>query len=537
MPEVVFGSLPDNQKINNYISAVEAGDIDRVMELTDNGRDIDLIDAIPIIQVGQNITQDLPPALFVAIRKGNIDMLEKLLLIHADPDVGGNKILFFPDVPYSYEKITPLFYAINQNDIPAVDLLLTQGANANHYAVTAPDFEEVGVEYNGIHPIAYAILLGGYEPDVMNEIVNLILDKGGPIEDLSSTMKFDPINASIDTLNFRLAEILLDKYEHANPNEVENDPAEELTLLERKTALMNAIDKVDHDSTQGLRLIEKLLVKGADPNNNMGLEYGINHVYDEEFFEQNRRNRNFRYSVHLLTQKIDAILEGIVRDPTYIQTHLTTALDYAFKENAPRNVIDLLRRYDGKTTIELLHDNDIIRGSGEININDDESRRKILEIPIMTEEEYNTCKEHMQTSEEENEEDKKIIDFLTFEPVERVNAIKLPSQSGNITCMDRDSFVEYANNKIQSHEPITHPFTREILTENSDFNDWMKVNFPFGLGRYNDIIKQARESQSQGGKSHKKRKTLKHKRKKKKPKTKKHARRKFNTKKKKNLRI
>ena len=127
----------------------------------------------------------------------------------------------------------------------------------------------------------------------------------------------------------------------------------------------------------------------------------------------------------------------------------------------------------------------------------------------MTEQDYNTCKQHMETTREENIEDRKIIDFLTYEPIERVNALQLPSESGNITCMDRDSFADYATHKIHSREPITHPFTREILTDNSDFNDWMKLNFPFGLSRYNDIIKQARESQSQGGKSRKKRKTLK----------------------------
>ena len=534
----------DDQIINNYISAVKEGDIETVMELTNNGRDIDLIDVIPVEQISTNLSRDLPPALFVAIDEDNEDMVEKLLLMGADPDIGKDKTIYFPNVPFSYEKITPLFYAIHQNNIPVVDLLLTKGANANHYADTAPDFPEFDEQvYRGIHPMAYAILFAGYDTDDMYNIVNLILDKGGPIDNLNRTMRFDPINASIDTLNFRLAELLLDKYEHANPNEIENDPSEDTGVLEKKTALINAIDKVEHDQTQALRLVEKLLEKGADPNNNMGLEYGINHMYDEEFFEQNRRNRKFRYSVRLLTQKVDAILEGIVRDPIYIQTHLTTALDYAFSNDAPISVIDLLRRYDGKTTIELLNDNGIIRGSGEININDEESRRKILEIPIMTEEEYNTCKEHMQTSEEENGEDKKIIDFLTFEPVERVNAIKLPSESGNTTCMDRDSFSDYVSHKINSREPITHPFTREILTENSDFNNWMKSNFPFGLARYSDIIKQARESQSQGGKSRKKRRTLKHKREKiqkkqgirSKKRKQKHY--KYKTRKKKNLRI
>ena len=36
----------------------------------------------------------------------------------------------------------------------------------------------------------------------------------------------------------------------------------------------------------------------------------------------------------------------------------------------------------------------------------------------MTEQDYNTCKQHMETTGEENEGDRKIIDFLTFEPME-----------------------------------------------------------------------------------------------------------------------
>ena len=532
----------DNQKINNYISAVKEGDIRMVMELTNNGRDINLIDAIPIEQISTNLSRDLPPALFVAIDQDNEDMVEKLLLMGADPDIGEDKTIYFPNVPFSYEKITPLFYAIHQNNVPVVDLLLIKGANANHYADTAPDFPEFDEQvYHGIHPMAYAILFAGYDPDAMYDIVNLILDKGGPIDNLNQTMRFDPINASIDTLNFRLAELLLDKYEHANPNEIENDPSEDSGVLEHKTALINAIDKVEHESRQALRLIEKLLAKGADPNNNMGLEYGLHHIYDTNFIQRHRNDPIFQQAVVMLRQRVDAILEEIVRDPTYIQTSLTTALDYAINVNAPRNVINLLRRYGGKTSIELLNDYGIIRASGDFDINDEESRKKILEIPIMTEQEYNICKEHMTINEEDNEENKRIIDFVTGEPVDRINTIKLPSRTGNITCMDRDSFADYAIHKIQSREPITHPFTREILTENSDFNNWMKSNFPFGLSRYNDIIKQARESQSQGGKSRKKRKTLKHKREKIQKKqgirSKKRKHYKYKTRKKKNLRI
>ena len=83
----------DNQIINEYIKAVKDGNVDEVVRLTDRGRNKELLDAIPNDAEDRNTL----PALFVAIQNGNTEMLEKLLMMGADTEIGEDAELYDPE--------------------------------------------------------------------------------------------------------------------------------------------------------------------------------------------------------------------------------------------------------------------------------------------------------------------------------------------------------------------------------------------------------------------------------------------------------
>ena len=85
-------------------------------------------------------------------------------------------------------------------------------------------------------------------------------------------------------------------------------------------------------------------------------------------------------------------------------------------------------------------------------------RARLVEIPELSEEEYNLC---------DRNDEGQIYSAISLDPLTKEKAVKPPSASGNKTCYDREEFKQWLNNKR------THPITREPIPM-----EWINRNYP-----------------------------------------------------------
>ena len=511
----------NNQIINDYIKAVADGSVDEVMRMTDRGRNKRLLDAIPKDAEGRNTL----PALFVAIQNDNTEMLEKLLMMGADTEIGEEAELYDPETRQLYEDITPIYYAIHKGSPEAVRMLIASGANLNHYTsnsgTDAPNWE---------HPLAYAVQMAGEEPETMLAIVDLILSSGENIDQLEVTADFPILNKSVDLHAFAITKLLIDKYQHADTDEIiyrdddGDDDDDDVPNL-----LMRAIRETESPD----EIVNFLLENGADPNNNIRFPYGYHQILDPEFersIESTQYQAYFDFTKERLEEYLRELMVGRVAE---LDNRMQTALDFAMRNDASPEMINAIRTHGGETTWDILRDRGIDfdddydpnndswassegEGYAEIDTENSEIRSKLLDIPVMTKEQYQQCRVAMNTQDNEP-----LHDFLTGEELYPEDVVILPTETSNVTCMGRDSFVDYMVHQSKNYDPLLHPYTREDMNNLPGvvFDEWWAENYPLGTTHYKEALKKVRLATNGGARRATKTKRLRTKRRKKTRKT------------------
>ena len=517
----------NNQIINEYIKAVNDGNVDEVIRMTDRGRNKRLLDAIPKDAEGRNTL----PALFVAIQNDNTEMLEKLLMMGADTEIGEEAEIYDPETRQLYEDITPIYYAIHKGSPEAVRMLIASGANLNHY--TSNSGTDV---LNWEHPLAYAVQMAGEDPETMLAIIDLILSSGENIDQLEVTLNFPILNKSVDLHAFAITKLLIDKYQHADTDEIiyrdEYDVADDDDVAvddDVPNLLMRAIRETESPD----EIVNFLLENGADPNNNIGFPYGYHQTLDPEFarsIEGTEYQEYFDFTKNSLEEYLRDVMVGRVAE---LDIHMQTALDFAMRNDASPEMINALRTHGGETTWDILRNRGIDfdsdydpnndswassegEGYAEIDTENSEIRSKLLDIPVMTKEQYQQCRVAMNTQDNEP-----LHDFLTGEELYPEDVVILPTETSNVTCMDRDSFVDYMVHQSKNYDPLLHPYTREDMNNLPGFvfDEWWAENYPLGTTHYKEALKKVRLATNGGARRATKTKRLRAKRRKKTRKT------------------
>lgn len=501
-----------NDKILKLVKAVQDNNINDVMTITNNGRSLDIINNIPINDVG---IQQLTP-LHTAVEFNRIDIVKELLEMGANPDIGKDERIYYPSLEGSF-GITPLFIAIYTANLKAVQLLLTNGADINYHIQNYPT-NDVGDYYETMY-LSFALIIAPYEPVEMYKIIDYILTNYQPKEDIYKTVEYPTIIGTIEQGLYEIAELLLEKYIYANPNEIELDIQNSMSLLERRNALMVAIGF----SPESNQLVDTLLRHGANPNNNIGFEYTIEQVLHPETLHESdyfRQSHDFYRAKDDIGEAITSFVTNYNRDHSFAPVELVTALNYAFAVGASNVIISSLIAYGGVLSTRILHNEGLIVATGPssfLSLNENHMER-IRNIPNITHEQYKDCIETMGSGEI-------LSDFITAEDVPLENTIILPSlNNNNKTCMDRKSYSQYAASKINNHQPITHPFTRERISNAPNYQQWYNTNYPLGLfldynsfrsnnnTRNGGSRKHSKSKQTRAKRRHKKKKsTLRHK--------------------------
>ena len=462
------------QSVNNVIislvNAVKDGNMDDVMNITNHGRSLDIIDGIPINDIG---IQQLS-AIHTAVLYNQMEILEVLLMMGADPDNGSESRIYFSPLDVTF-GVTPLYIAIYTENIEAVNFLILKGANTNHYIMNYPvTIEEDTYE---THPLSFALSLAHYNPDVMFQIINHILSSGQSLDDIYQTVSYPTLISPIERGLYSIVNLLLEKYIHANPNEIEIDIEGGIDIRERRNALMVAIDF----SPETRDVISLLIRYGAEPNNNIGFEYTIRQVLHPELvqvYDIDRQSNDFYTAKDIMMKEINDFVMQYNRDPTYSSRTLVTSLDYAFAKHASGDIINILINNGGLLTKRILHREGLIISSepaSQFNNVNPEHIQRITNIPTITSEQYNQCIETMGTGDT-------LVDFITTEEVPIQNTVILPSSNvTNKICMDRDSFGKYFISRLNNGQPPIHPFTRENITQAPNYNKWIETNYPFGM--------------------------------------------------------
>jgi len=512
----------NNQIINEYIKAVNDGNVDEVIRMTDRGRNKRLLDAIPKDAEGRNTL----PALFVAIQNDNTEMLEKLLMMGADTEIGEEAEIYDPETRQLYEDITPIYYAIHKGSPEAVRMLIASGANLNHY--TSNSGTDV---LNWEHPLAYAVQMAGEEPETMLAIIDLILSSGENIDQLEVTANFPILNKSVDLHAFAITKLLIDKYQHADTDEIiyrdEYDVADDDDVAvddDVPNLLMRAIRETESPD----EIVNFLLENGADPNNNIRFPYGYHQTLDPEFarsIESTEYQVYFDFTKERLEEYLRELMVGRTAE---LDNRMQTALDFAMRNDASPEMINAIRTHGGKTTWEILRDRGIDfdfdydpnndswassegEGYAEIDTENSEIRSKLLDIPVMTKEQYQQCRVAMNTQDNEP-----LHDFLTGEELYPEDVVILPTETSNVTCMDRDSFVDYMVHQSKNYDPLLHPYTREDMNNLPGFvfDEWWAENYPLGTTHYKEALKKVRLATNGGARRATKTKRLRTKRRK-----------------------
>lgn len=457
-----------NDKILRLIKAVNDDNINDVMKITNEGRSLDVINGIPVNVNGQ---QQFSP-LHTAVELNRIDILQDLLEMGADPDIGADSNIYYPALETTF-GVTPLFIAIYMANSKAVKLLLTNGADINHHIQNYPT-QDIGDYYETMY-LSFALTIAPQEPVEMYNIVDYILTNYQPKEDIYKTVEYPTIIGTIEQGLYELVELLLEKYIYANPNEIELDPQNSMSLLERRNALMVAIGF----SPESNRLVDILLRRGANPNNNIGFEYTIQEVLHPDTLHENdyyRQSHDFYRAKDDIEEAITGFVANYNRDPHSAPIGLSTALDYAFAVQASNVIISSLIAHGGLTMGRILHNEGLIVATGPSSfqqLNQNHIQR-ILDIPNVTPEQYKDCVDQMGS-------DEILSDFITAEDVPIENTVILPSSNDNKTCMDRMSYSNYIISKLNNHQPIIHPFTRERINNAPNYQTWYDTNYPLGL--------------------------------------------------------
>ena len=512
----------NNQIINEYIKAVNDGNVDEVIRMTDRGRNKRLLDAIPKDAEGRNTL----PALFVAIQNDNTEMLEKLLMMGADTEIGEEAEIYDPETRQLYEDITPIYYAIHKGSPEAVRMLIASGANLNHY--TSNSGTDV---LNWEHPLAYAVQMAGEEPETMLAIIDLILSSGENIDQLEVTLNCPILNRSVDLHAFAITKLLIDKYQHADTDEIiyrdEYDVADDDDVAvddDVPNLLMRAIRETESPD----EIVNFLLENGADPNNNIRFPYGYHQILDPEFarsIESTEYQVYFDFTKERLEEYLRELMVGRTAE---LDNRMQTALDFAMRNDASPEMINAIRTHGGKTTWEILRDRGIDfdfdydpnndswassegEGYAEIDTENSEIRSKLLDIPVMTKEQYQQCRVAMNTQDNEP-----LHDFLTGEELYPEDVVILPTETSNVTCMDRDSFVDYMVHQSKNYDPLLHPYTREDMNNLPGFvfDEWWAENYPLGTTHYKEALKKVRLATNGGARRATKTKRLRTKRRK-----------------------
>ena len=465
-----------NDKILRLINAVNNDSINDVMDVTNGGRSLDVINGIPINVNGQQQFS----ALHTAVELNRMDILQDLLEMGADPDIGAVSNIYYPALETTF-GVTPLFIAIYMANLKAVKLLLTNGADINHHIQNYPS-QDIGDYYETIY-LSFALSIAPQEPVEIYNIVDYILTNHQPKEDIYKTVEYPTIIGTIEQGLYELVELLLEKYIYANPNEIELDPQNSMSLLERRNALMVAIGF----SPESNQLVDILLRRGANPNNNIGFEYTIQEVLHPETLHENdyyRQSHDFYRAKDDIEEAITGFVTNYNSDPNSVPIGLATALNYALAVQASNVIVTSLITHGGLTMSRILHNEGLIIATGPSSFQqlNQHHIQKILNIPNIAPEQYKDCVDQMGTGEI-------LSDFITAEDVPIENTVILPSSNdNNKTCMDRMSYSNYIISKLNNHQPITHPFTRERINNAPNYQTWYDTNYPLGLSvNYNSF--------------------------------------------------
>jgi ankyrin repeat protein len=503
-----------NDKISRLIKAVENDNINDVMDITNKGRSLDVINGIPINVNGQ---QQFSPV-HTAVELNKLDILKDLLDMGADPDIGADSNIYYPSLETTF-GVTPLFMAIYTANLKAVQLLLTNGADINHHIKNYPA-HDISDYYETVY-LSFALSIAPQEPVEMYKIVDYILTNYQPNEDIYKTVEYPTIIGTIEQGLYELAELLLKKYIYANPNEIEIDPQNTMSLLERRTALMVAIGF----SPESNDLVDKLLRHGANPNNNIGFEYTIEQVLHPETLHENdyvRQSHDFSRAKDDIGEAITDFVSNYNRDPQYNSILLVTALNYALAVHASNVIISALITYGGLTTRRILHNEGLIVATGASLYQQLNKRhlQKIRNIPNITPEQYKDCVETMGSGEI-------LSDFITAEDVPIENTVILPSSDNNKTCMDRNSYGDYIMSRINSRQPIIHPYTREKIMTAPNYQTWYDTNYPLGFSIDYSLHRSDNNTKKGGKRKHSKSKQTQAKRRKTNKKKRRHKKKKY----------
>ena len=457
-----------NDKILRLIKAVNDDSINDVMDVTNGSRSLDVINGIPINVNGQQQFS----ALHTAVELNRMDILQDLLEMGADPDIGAVSNIYYPALETTF-GVTPLFIAIYTTNITAVQLLLKNGADINHHIQNYPS-HDIGDYYETMY-LSFALSIAPQEPVEVYKIVDYILTNYQPKEDIYKTVEYPTIIGTIEQGLYELAELLLEKYIHANPNEIEIDVQNNMSLLERRNALMVAIGF----SAESNEMVDTLLRYGANPNNNIGFEYTIQQILHPETLDESdyhRQSHDFYRAKDDIEEAISNFVSNYNRDPDYNSIQLVTPLNYAFAVHASNVTISSLITYGGLLSKRILHNEGLIVATGPSSFQhlNKHHIQKIRNIPNITPEQYKDCVDQMGTGEI-------LSDFITAEDVPIENTVILPSSDNNNTCMDRNSYGDYIISKINSRQPITHPFTREKIMTVQNYQTWYDTNYPLGF--------------------------------------------------------
>jgi len=492
-----------NNKILTLIRAVEQDDVEKVTQVTNNGELTDVLNGIPINEIGvQQFT-----ALHIAIKNDNIRMIAKLLAMGANANIGSEAMIYYPHFDKTF-GVTPLYVAIYTENVEAVKLLLESGANANHYIKHFPfDVIDTTEDRYQLHPLSFALSLAGFNPEKMFDIIDHILSSGQALDDIYKTVSYSPLINCIERGLYSIVSLLLEKYVHANPNEIETDGEGSRDFNQRRSALMVAVDF--SPETEGVIL--DLLRYGANPNNNIGFEYSIIDVLHPDTVNINdyeRQSGNFDTAKEVLLPEIEGFVTIHNNDPEYKSLTLITALDVAYLTEATNNIIYTLIANGAFTTTNILHhEGRIFANNSRTNFDNanPDHIQKIRNIPKITPEEYEKCIVSMGS-------EGTLSDFITAEETPIENTVILPSVNKNsITCMDRNSFGKYFVSRMNSNQPLSHPFTRENMMQSPKYKEWKENNYPFGMeidyNKHRSAENQTRKGGKRGTKGKKYKKT------------------------------